>query len=167
MNTTTKTLLIAVVCIALGIFGGYEFKTWQVNKARAAGGNVLFGQGQRVPGASGQGGTGARRFGGGGPGGGRPVIGSVVNIDDKSMTIKEADGSTRIVLFSDNTSYTQSQTVTKATLKVGDQVGAFGTDNTDGSLTAQNVQLNPMFMGLRGGGQPSPSASPVATPATK
>ena len=49
-------------------------------------------------------------------------------------------------------SINKAAAATKADLTVGQRVAVFGTTNTDGSVTAANVQLNPM---MRGPGGPS------------
>jgi hypothetical protein len=51
------------------------------------------------------------------------------------------DGSTKIVLVSATTQITKSATGTQADLKTGENVVVTGTPNSDGSLTATNVQL--------------------------
>lgn len=73
----------------------------------------------------------------------RPVNGEIISADDKSITVKLQDGSSKIVLLSDTTTVSKSADATKADLKVGEKVATFGTENSDGSITAQNVQLNP------------------------
>lgn len=73
----------------------------------------------------------------------RPVSGHVLSVDDKSMTVKMTDGSSKIVLFSATTTFSKSDAGTKSDVKTGEKVVAFGTDNSDGSVTAQSVQLNP------------------------
>jgi hypothetical protein len=79
-------------------------------------------------------------------------------MDDKSITVKLQDGSTKIVILSDTTSFSTSSTGSKSDLKTGDTVAAFGTPNSDGSVTAQNVQINPMFRGIGGqNGSPTPA----------
>ena len=77
----------------------------------------------------------------------RPVNGEIISQDDKSITVKLQDGSSRIVLLTDNTAVNKSAEGTKSDLKVGERVAVFGTENSDGSVTAQNVQLNPQFGG--------------------
>lgn len=62
------------------------------------------------------------------------------------------DGSSKIVLFSDKTEINKAAEATKEDLKVGEKVAVFGTENSDGSVTAQNIQLNPQLRGL---GQPA------------
>lgn len=86
----------------------------------------------------------------------RPVNGDVISQDDKSITVKLQDGSSKIVFFTDTTSFNKSTEGSKADLKDGERVSVLGTENSDGSVTAQSVQLNPQFRGLIG----SPSAAP-------
>lgn len=79
------------------------------------------------------------------------VIGSIISMDDKSITVKLADGSSKIVLFSDATTYSNTVRAAKSDLKVGENVAIFGAANSDGSVTATEIQLNPEFF------RPSPS----------
>lgn len=84
-------------------------------------------------------------------GGGRPVAGEILSVDDKSITVKLQDGSSKIVFLSTTTTYNKASEGAKNDLKKGDKVAAYGTENTDGSVTAVNVQLNPSFSMMGGG----------------
>ncbi len=87
---------------------------------------------------------------------GGAVMGEIISQDYKSITVKLPDGSSKIVLLADNVTVSKTDTGSKSDLKTGVIVGAFGTNNSDGSVTAQNIQINPMF---RMGRQGTPSAS--------
>ncbi len=94
-------------------------------------------------------GAGGRGFGGGGAGtrgGNRPVYGQILSADAQSITVKLADGSTKIVLLTSSTQINQATAAAKTDLKTGITVAAFGTTNADGSVTAQSVQINPQIM---------------------
>lgn len=84
-------------------------------------------------------------------GGVRPVIGEILSLDDRSITVKLLDGSSKIILLSTNTAYNKASEGTKSDLKKGDKVAAYGTENTDGSVTAVNIQMNPV-LNITGGG---------------
>ena len=75
---------------------------------------------------------------------GGQVTGEVSSSDDKSITVKMADGSSKIILLSTTTSIIKSSEASKTDLTVGAKVGVFGQANPDGSVTAQNIQLNPI-----------------------
>lgn len=75
--------------------------------------------------------------------GGQAVNGEIVESDETSITIKLADGSSKIVFLSDTTTISQLTQVAKTDLKTGDKVTVFGAQNSDGSLTAQRVEINP------------------------
>lgn len=77
----------------------------------------------------------------------RPVNGEIIALDDKSITVKLQDGSSKIVVLSEKTSINQASEATKEELKTGEQVAVFGMENADGSVTAQTIQLNPQFRG--------------------
>ncbi len=77
----------------------------------------------------------------------RPVNGEIISTDDQSITVKLQDGSSKIVLLTDTTTISKSADAEETDLKVGEKVAAFGTENSDGSLTGQNIQLNPQFRG--------------------
>lgn len=75
----------------------------------------------------------ARQFQGTRQAGIRPVSGSIIAVDDKSVTVKMADGSSRIVWLAD--------TASRSALVNGEKVMVVGTDNADGSVTATNISL--------------------------
>ena len=128
------TAIIVVVVGALAFYGGTQYQLSKQSAGRS------FAAGQFGAGRTGTGAAGTRRTGNG-----QPVSGEILNIDSSSLTVKLVDGSSRIVLLTDKTIFNKTATVDKSELKVGDKVGVFGTTNTDGSVSAQNVQLNPQF----------------------
>ena len=80
----------------------------------------------------------------------RPTTGQIVSIDATSMTVKLADGSTKIVLLNDKTQINKASDGALSDLVKDVQVAVFGTENSDGSVTAQSIQLNPQTMRMMG-----------------
>jgi hypothetical protein len=137
-----KDVILPVVIASLvfagaGFFGGMEYQKMQRGGFAGGqfGGRGANGQFRMMGGPGGQ---------TGGPAGmNRPVAGDIIASDDKSITVKLQDGSSKIVLVNDQSTVTEATTSTKQSLSVGKKVLVFGTANSDGSVTAQNVQLNP------------------------
>lgn len=73
----------------------------------------------------------------------RQTIGEIISLDEKSITVKMADGSSKIILISDSTIINQSVAATKNDLKVGLQVAIRGNQNTDGSVSSSDIEINP------------------------
>lgn len=71
----------------------------------------------------------------------RHTEGEILSVDDKGVTVKLADGSSKIVLFSDKTTFATSSTIDKSKIVVGGKVDIVGDPNTDGSVSAASVQL--------------------------
>lgn len=80
-------------------------------------------------------------------GGFRPVNGEIISQDENSITVKLQDGSSKIILLTNTTTFNKSAEGSKADLKVGEKVAVFGSENSDGSVTGQNIQLSPRFTG--------------------
>jgi len=53
-------------------------------------------------------------------------------------------------LFSETTVINKAVRATIDDLKNGERVAVFGTENTDGFISAQNIQLNPMLRRVTG-----------------
>ena len=85
-----------------------------------------------------RGGLGGRRAGG-------PLTsGQIIGKDSQSITVKQQDGSTKIVYISQTTTILNTTASSLDNLTVGKQVSANGTANSDGSIAATNIQLRPI-----------------------
>lgn len=69
------------------------------------------------------------------------VSGNILGIDGQSLTVQLADGSSKIILIANSTTYEKSQAGTLADVVVGGRVTVLGTSNSDGSVTAKTVIL--------------------------
>jgi len=136
-KTMSVLVVVAIFMGGAGFFGGTLYQK-SVTPASVLGGR---------PGGN----TVGRNFGGGGMGF-RPVVGEILSRDDKSITVKLTDGSSKIVLFSGTTLINKAEKVEASVLVVGELVRVFGATNPDGSITAQDIQLNPE-QSQRGQGQ--------------
>lgn len=149
-NPIVITAIVALIVGGAAFYGGMKYQQYQRANFRNAGqGNFMMGNtGQRGNGgANGQGRMMGQGF--------RPIIGEIISSDDKSITVKLEDGSSKIVLVSDSVNISKSDSGSKTDLKVGTKVGVFGQDN-NGTITAQNIQLNPL---MRNSSTPSASVS--------
>jgi hypothetical protein len=159
-NIHTMRILISIVLIILaaggGFFGGMMF---QKNQAPSLG--AAAGRGNFAGRFGGQAGQNAAAF--------RPVRGQVLDMSTNSLTVKMSDGSTKIVVLSSSTAFMQSTKAALSDVKTGDTVNVVGTANSDGSVTAQDIQINPPAQGgfARPGGQgASQGQQPSAGPTT-
>jgi len=143
-NLIIVVLLVAIVAGVGGFFGGMKYEKYQQSKQSAFTrqfGNRAQGNGQM----QGRGNTGFR-----------PVNGQIIKADNNSITVKLQDGSSKIVILTDSTTINQAAQASKSDLKEGETVAVFGQQNSDGSVTAQTIQLNPQFR-----------EQPAATPTTQ
>jgi hypothetical protein len=126
---------------------------WSVVVAVVVAGGLGFYAGMHYPsGSIGTTGTSsfAGRFGGTGRAGGGAVTGSIVAEDSQSITVKLANGNSQVVFISTSTPITKSAQGSLADLSVGQNVVVAGTANSDGSITAQSIQLRPAGSGAFG-----------------
>lgn len=140
-NSIHIIIIVAIAMSAGGFFAGMKY------------------QQSKQPTLGRQGTNGARRTGF------RPTSGQIVSSDTTSITVKLTDGSTKIVLLTDKTQINKASSGSKTDLTNGTQVAVFGTDNSDGSVTAQTVQINPQD--FRMGDGKSPNQNPKSADATE
>ena len=134
-----KNLIIVIVCL-LVVAGASFYAGMSYSKKGGVSKNKLMNfdgnsvQGQRV----GQNGI-ARKMGQGNGAG--AINGEVLSKDDKSITVKLRDGGSKIVFFAASTTISKSVDGTKEDLGAGKSVMIFGSTNSDGSVSAQSIQL--------------------------
>ena len=89
--------------------------------------------------------------------GGGFAVGQVVSVDQNSMTVQLPNGNSEVVFYSSSTQVVklQPQTEPVSSLTPGTQVVIGGTQNADGSVTAQTIQIRPAgtSTGMFGGGR--------------
>ena len=73
------------------------------------------------------------------------ISGEIIDKDEASITVKQADESTKIILLSEDTGVSKTSEGLVDDLKTGESVMIFGQENPDGSISAANIQLNPRF----------------------
>jgi len=141
MNKKSTWIVIGVILIIIAFVGGLEYgKSTAASSSSAASRGATFGSS-----------TGTRSFAGraGGTGGGL-VAGTIVAVDPTSISIQlpnststtATTGST-VVLYSDGTSILKSVVGSPADLSVGESVTIQGTANSDGSMSANEIQIRP------------------------
>jgi hypothetical protein len=137
-----KTITIAVIAVV--VVGAAAF--WGGMKFGQSSGAKRMGQGfQQGMGTAGGGLKGIRT-------GANFINGEIINKDDKSITVKMRDGGSKIIFLSNATEFSKFATGTAADLNIGTSVMANGNTNSDGSITAQSIQIRPqMASGTPGG----------------
>ena len=133
-----QKILFAVVLIIVAsasFFGGMKY---QQSKTPSFSSRFQDFQGMRNIPADSQNGNRARI-------GGDQTIGEIISADDTGITIKLADGSTKNIIVPDSATINKTDTGAKTDLTMGTSVIVFGSANSDGSITAQSIQLNPNF----------------------
>ena len=150
MNTKIiiPVVLALIIGAGAGFFGGTKYEQSKTLSRFANGNRQFVGRNGNV--GNGQVGQNGGNY--------RPVNGEILSVDDNGITVKMQDGSQRIVIINDQTAINKTSEATKSDLTVGESVAVFGTQNSDGSVTAQNVQINPNFVqNPNQSGQPSPT----------
>jgi hypothetical protein len=132
MNKNTIIIVAVVLVIIAGVGGFFGGMQYQKSQSGASGQFAARGLGQG-------------RFGGQNSSF-RPVRGQILSIDSNSLTVKLSDGSTKIVVLASNTTFVKSATAAQSDLKTGDTVNVIGSQNSDGSVTASDVAINPTTM---------------------
>lgn len=130
--------LIAILALLVGGAAGF-FAGSQYQKSQRP---SFVGSGFGTRGASGVNGARGRNSNG--------ATGTILSVDNNSITVKLTDGSSKIVLLTGSTSIDKATQGAVSDLTVGLRVAAFGATNTDGSITATNVQINPVMRGPSG-----------------
>lgn len=122
------SLLIAIIFFAGGVaYGKTSFK-------RGMMGGAQFGA-ARI----GLNGQSAQR----GIRGGNAVSGEVLSKDATSVTVKLANGGSKIILTASSTAVLKTSQGSIDDLATGAFITVIGTQNADGSVTAQSIQLRP------------------------
>lgn len=130
-------ILVAIVVGVLSFYGGYKYGFTKKTSGQ-------FGTFQNQQGRIGNRQIGMNIRAGGGENGGGMVNGSVVSKDQSSITVQLGNnGGSKLVLFSTSTLVRQSSEVSLDQVKVGENVSIRGQQNSDGSITANSIQLIP------------------------
>jgi hypothetical protein len=131
MNTKQWVILIvvAVVFAGGGFFGGMKYQASKTPAVTARSG------------AAGAAGAFAGRRAAGGGAAGSFINGQVLSVNGSTITVTLANGGSQVAVLAPSTQYRKAVDGTSADVSVGSQVTITGTSNSDGSLTAQSVQI--------------------------
>jgi len=137
MKKEISLVLAIAIMIVIGggaFYGGLSYQKAQSAKQRSGFAGRAGQFGDQAPGNR----IGAAR------GGTQPVSGEILSINDKSITVKMRDGSSKIVLIGDSTLINKSTQGNKVDLANNQNVMVVGTTNSDGSVTATNINIQPI-----------------------
>jgi hypothetical protein len=158
MNKAVKIILAVVVVVAVAggsFYAGTVYARNQVQSQFAA----------RAGGFAASGGANGQAFGartGNRQGGG--TFGTIEQIGDGTLTIKDQSGKETQVKVSDTTLIEKNASVKLSDLAAGETVIVSGSQGTDGTITARSVQVAPA--GRFGPGAPGADGTPApAAPA--
>lgn len=139
-NNLWIVLVVALLAGGVGFLGGFQYEKNRQPVFANRNGQYIGMMGGGVGGRNGAGQMGQNRF--------RPIVGEIATKDETSITVKSQDGSSKIVLLTTSTAIEKTESGTNADIAVGKNVRILGTENTDGSVTAQDIQLNPIMRNI-------------------
>ncbi len=135
MNNKIVAIVIGALFLSGSFYAGMKYGQGSVSSSQGIGGNFKQGQFDGISGNGARPGTRATSGG--------IVSGEVLSKDDKSITVKLRNGGSSIVILAPSTSFMKSTAGTLADIPTGKQVIVTGIPNSDGSVTAQTVQVRP------------------------
>lgn len=115
---------MALVFAGGGFYGGMKYQQSKTPVRTAGGAAGAF----------------ARRTGAGGNGASF-VSGEVLSVDSNTITVKLQNGGSQNVILAPSTQYGKMVSGSSTDVAVGTSIIATGSSNSDGSITAQNVQI--------------------------
>jgi hypothetical protein len=124
----TSSIITTIIASSIGYYLGTHRVSTQTNIRSGS----MMGQGGAMRGGFARGGT-----------SGGIINGDVVSFTDTILTVKSRDGGSRVILFTGTTKVSKSVEGTRADVKDGSKVLIIGSQNSDGSVTAETVQLRP------------------------
>lgn len=130
-------LITHITAIGVGIYGGMKYEN---SKNLNVGQNVSVSERQQRSQESGGNGNFRNRMG---RQQGGFVIGEIISKDDKSITVKMGDGGSKIIFYSNTSEVDKFVSGALSDLEVGKNVSVNGVANSDGSITAETIQLRP------------------------
>ena len=125
----TVSVIILLVVVGGAFYGGMTYAKNQKNSIRnfQQGVNNLQGLGSRQLG-----------------GVGGLIMGDIISKDNNSLTLQiPNNGGSKIIFYSNTTQISKMATGTANDFSIGTSVSVSGTTNSDGSVTAQSVQIRP------------------------
>lgn len=144
-NTNKKVVtgVVAVIIAVVIFYGGMKYGQAHAQSTNAFAAGNFQGRAQGANGGTFAGRTGGARanFTNGGV-----VAGEILSKDATSITVKLQTGGSKIVFTSGTTQVMKQATGSRDDLSVGTNVNVIGTANSDGSITAQSVQIRPAGM---------------------
>ena len=133
-------VITAIIALAIGLFAGYSYEKGKISASR---------QGTFQTGANGTRSLNGGSFGRTGTGvRGGAITGKITSADNNSITVQSSDGSSKIVLLSDQTKINKTSQGASSDLQVGSQVMVIGS-TVSGTVTAQTITV--------GGFMPTPT----------
>lgn len=130
-----KNLLVIVIVIVIVIGGAAFYGGMAYGKSQGGNRNLRSFNGQMPAGA-----TGANFRGGNGA---NATNGEVIAKDDQSVTIQLRDNGSKIIFVSDSTQVSKMAAGSIADVEVGQNLMVTGTTNSDGSISAETIQIRP------------------------
>ena len=156
-------IVVAVIFGGGGFYGGIVYGknaavSQRQNNFAQMGGNFSGRSGNN---AGGTGSAGQNRQSGAMRNGGGFIAGQITAKDDKSITVQDRSGSSKIILYSGSTTVGKAVAGATSDLSTGENVMVSGTTNSDGSVTAENIQIRPATPQgqANGAGAPAPAAT--------
>ena len=139
MKLKISKKIIISIAILLAVAGGSFYGGIFYEKSRSPINN--FAGGANRQNRTGQGQQGNTRFGGAGASG--MASGEIVSKSNGSVTVKMRNNSSKIIVLPGSVSISKPNPGTLDDLSAGTEITVMGSPNSDGSITAQTIQIRP------------------------